>query len=202
MRTPLTVVVVSLLSSAPYAAPLSAQVIFKVDPNPAGVSARVEGPKTFRVMALTDSAQKNRGTLGIMLTTTESKRDTLGVFVSSVVAEGPGERAGIVEGDRIVSINGTDLRISLADTEDPYTAELPIHRARREVRKLAPGSVARLRVYSGGRYRDVSVTVGKMSDLSKKGTRISISTDDDAMAPLGDVIPQIERTLRVAVPED
>jgi hypothetical protein len=37
----------------------------------------------------------------------------------------------------------------------------------REVQKLTPGSKVNLRVYSGGRFRDVQVTAGKASDLMR-----------------------------------
>jgi hypothetical protein len=92
-------------------------------------------------------------------------RDTLGVFVERVTPKGPAENAGIVEGDRIVSINGVDLRVSSADAGDEYASELPSRRLTREVQKLSPGAVANLRVYSGGRVRDVRVTAARASDL-------------------------------------
>ena len=49
-----------------------------------------------------------RATLGLRIGTTGSSRDTLGVFVMSVVDSGPAAKAGIVEGSRIASINGVD----------------------------------------------------------------------------------------------
>jgi len=106
-----------------------------------------------------------RGALGMQLSTTGSIRDTLGVFVARVTPKGPAENAGIIEGDRIVSINGVDLRLSAADAGDSYTRGLPSHRLSREVAKLTPGTVANVRVYSGGRVRDVRVTAGRASDL-------------------------------------
>jgi hypothetical protein len=74
-----------------------------------------------------------------------------------------------VEGDRIVSINGVDLRVNAADAGDSYAAELPTRRLTREVGKLSPGNVANIRVWSGGRIRDVQVTVGRASDLREPG---------------------------------
>jgi hypothetical protein len=41
----------------------------------------------------------------------------------------------------------------------------------REVQKLSPGSRVNLRVYSGGRLRDVQVTAGKASDVMRLGNR-------------------------------
>jgi PDZ domain len=114
-----------------------------------------------------DSAMMNRAALGMQLSATGSVRDTLGVFVAAVTPKGPAENAGVVEGDRIVSINGVDLRVAAGDVEDGYASGLPSHRLSREVGKLTPGSRVNLRVYSGGRVRDVQVTAGRASDLMK-----------------------------------
>jgi hypothetical protein len=95
-------------------------------------------------------------------------------MVMRVSADGPAEKAGLVEGDRIASINGVDLRVSGADVDDPYTNGLAAHRLTREVEKLTPGRVATLRVYSGGRIRDVQVTAGRASDLREGGMGIML----------------------------
>lgn len=116
-----------------------------------------------------DSAMMKRPILGLELRPTGSKRDTLGVFVESVIPKGPAENAGIVEGDRIAAINGVDLRVAGDDVDDPYTNGLAAHRLNREVQKLTPGSRATLRVYSGGRFREVGVTVGKAGDFPHEG---------------------------------
>lgn len=114
-----------------------------------------------------DSAMMKRAALGLQLSPTGTARDTLGVFVSSVTPKGPAENAGIIEGDRIVSINGVDLRVAPGDIEDGYASGLPSHRLQREVAKLTPGSRVNVRVYSGGRIRDVQVTAGRASDLMR-----------------------------------
>jgi hypothetical protein len=118
-----------------------------------------------------DSAMAKRAALGLELRTTGTRRDTLGVFVEAVTPKGPAETAGIIEGDRIASINGVDLRTTAADTEDSYANGLAAHRLSREVQKLSPGSRVNLRVYSGGRLRDVQVTAGKASDVMRLGNR-------------------------------
>lgn len=125
-----------------------------------------------RVLFRTDSALAKRAALGIEVRSTGTRRDTLGVFVDAVTPKGPAEAAGIVEGDRIAAINGVDLRTSAADTEDSYTNGLAAHRLTREVQKLSPGSRVNLRVYSGGRVRDVQVTAGKASDLMRFSSRM------------------------------
>ena len=134
---------------------------------------RVGGDSALRrrMVYRMDSTMAKRAALGLELRTTGTKRDTLGVFVEAVTPKGPAENAGIIEGDRIASINGVDLRTPAADTEDSYTGGLGAHRLSREVQKLTPGARVSLRVYSGGRFRDVQVTAGKASDLVRLGNQ-------------------------------
>jgi hypothetical protein len=116
-----------------------------------------------------DSTLAKRAVLGVSVGATGSMRDTLGVFVTRVTPKGPAENAGIVEGDRIVSINGVDLRLNAADAEDSYASGLASRRLTREMQKLTPGNGVNLRVWSGGRVRDVQVTAGKASDFREGG---------------------------------
>ena len=120
-----------------------------------------------------DSAMMKRAALGIEMRPTGTRRDTLGIFVASVTPRGPAEMAGIYEGDRIAAINGVDLRAAAADIEDSYTNGLAAHRLSREVQKLTPGTRVNLRVYSGGRYRDVALTTGRASDLARQANRFN-----------------------------
>jgi len=136
-----------------------------------------------------DSVMLKRPAIGVQLSPTGTMRDTLGVFVSRVTPKGPAENAGIVEGDRIVSINGVDLRVNSADAEDGYAADLPRRRLTREVGKLSPGNVATLRVWSGGRVRDVQVTVGRASDLRESG---SFGFNMDGMPGAMRLMPNME----------
>lgn len=128
--------------------------------------------RSRRVLYTVDSAMSKRAALGIEVRSTGSKRDTLGVFVDAVTPKGPAETAGIIEGDRLVSINGVDLKTSAADTEDSYTSGLAAHRLTREVQKLTPGSKVNLRVWSNGKIRDVQVTAGRASDVMRFGNRM------------------------------
>jgi hypothetical protein len=123
-----------------------------------------------------DSVMAKRAALGLELRTTGTRRDTLGVFVEAVTPKGPAESAGIIEGDRIASINGVDLRTQAGDTEDSYANGLAAHRLGREVQKLTPGSRVNLRIYSGGRFRDVQVTAGKASDVMRLSNRFEFMT--------------------------
>lgn len=150
-----------------------------------------------------DSAFRNRPTLGMTLAPTGTIRDTLGVFVMRVVPGGPAERAGIIEGDRIVSIDGVSLKVNPADVDDAYAAGLPVHRVSRTVEKLTPGKTVSLRVYANGRVRDVTVTTGRSGDVYKNHRFMiySMGDMDDMMMPalaavgpaLESVGPQLER---------
>lgn len=106
-----------------------------------------------------------RASLGVSIGSTGSVRDTLGIFISSVVTAGPAEKAGIFEGDRIAAINGVDVRVPREDAEDMQSAMARVNRFTREVQKLAPGDKATLRVFGGGRYREVQVTLGNAAEL-------------------------------------
>lgn len=110
-------------------------------------------------------AEEDRAVIGIGFGLTGSKRDTAGVFVNSVTEDGPAEKAGIVEGDRIAAINGVSLKMSKDDIEDGWIANSRINRLSREVQKAKPGDVAELTVVSGGRARQVKVTLAKASSL-------------------------------------
>jgi len=128
-----------------------------------------------------DSVMAKRAALGLQLSPTGSMRDTIGVFVSRVTPKGPAENAGIVEGDRIVSINGIDLRVNSADAGDSYASDLPTRRLTREVGKMTPGKVVTLRVWSGGRIRDVNVTAGRASDMRGEGFGIMFGGGPEGM---------------------
>lgn len=133
-----------------------------------------------------DSAMAKRAALGIELRQTGTQRDTLGVFVEGVTPKGPAENAGLVEGDRIAAINGVDLRTPAADIDDSYSNGLASHRLTREVQKLTPGSRVTLRVYSGGRFRDVQVVAGKATDVIRLGDHFKMGMPGgEGMMPFG-----------------
>jgi hypothetical protein len=144
-----------------------------------------EFPRAFFMRM--DSTMSKRAALGLELRATGTRRDTLGVFVDAVTPKGPAEAAGIIEGDRIAAINGVDLRTPAADVDDPYSNGMASHRLTREMQKVTPGSRVNIRVYSGGRFRDVQVIAGKASDLMRFGNRINIGVPGpDGMLPLRD----------------
>lgn len=117
---------------------------------------------------------EDRPTLGLGIASTGSPRDSLGIFVMSVEPGGPAEKAGIEEGNRIASINGVDLRIKGDEDEDMPLGGSRLGRLQREVEKMRPGDDATLRVYSGGRYRDVKVKLTRAGDLPRPRRSMTI----------------------------
>jgi hypothetical protein len=108
-------------------------------------------------------------------TTSGSIRDTLGVLVIGVTNNGPADKAGIEEGDRIATANGVDLRLAAADAGDREMRGLMARRLARAVEKVKVGDGIELRVWHNGAYRTVKVTTVKASDLAM---------DDDGFGPV------------------
>jgi predicted metalloprotease with PDZ domain len=147
--------------------------------------------------AASREALANRAALGINLATMGNVRDTLGVFVTSVVADGPAERAGIVEGDRIAAINGVNLRVPREDVSDPMAGQARVARLQRELSTVAPGATVTLQVYSGGRTRDLTVTAGRASDLGPEGVRFEFRTmPAEGRLPVRTLSPRVGRSTR------
>jgi len=112
------------------------------------------------------SASSDRAVLGLTIASTGTVRDSIGVFVQAVTKDGPAEKAGIIEGDRIAAINGVSLRVAREDLADPQVGASKTERLSNEVAKLNAGDAAELTVVTAGRSRTVRVTTVKASDLS------------------------------------
>jgi len=107
----------------------------------------------------------SRGAVGVSIGSAGNARDTLGLFVSSVVSGGAAEKAGIIEGERIAAVNGMDVRVPREDVDDAQSASARVDRFVREIQRTEPGKTVALRVWGNGRYREVSVTVQKAEEL-------------------------------------
>lgn len=121
-----------------------------------------------------------RAVLGLSTGASTSARDTLGLLVTSVATNGPAERAGIQEGDRIASINGVNLRLAPADAGDFDVGNAMSRRLTRELSKLRPGDDVDLRVYSEGRTRTVRL---RTADADSLYTRRRVSRNEMSDRP-------------------
>jgi hypothetical protein len=141
-----------------------------------------------------NSRDDTRAALGIG-TTSGSVRDTLGLLVTDVTSGGPAEKAGIEEGDRLLSVNGTELRLAAADAGDQEMRGLMTRRLVRVLAKLKPGDVATLRVSSDGKAREVKITTVKASDLYRDDGLMRLGADwggGSDMAPLDQVVERAQ----------
>jgi S1-C subfamily serine protease len=113
-----------------------------------------------RIVATDTDTPDPRTMLGLVVGTSGTDRDTLGLLVTQVLRDGPAERAGIDEGNRIAEIDGVSLRIDPNDIGRSTAADAAMRRLGRTLAGLRDADQARLRVYGGGRYRTVTVQLG------------------------------------------
>ena len=56
-----------------------------------------------------------RAALGLHTSMSGTRRDTLGLLITSIVRGSPAEKAGLEEGNRLAAVNGVNLRANAAD---------------------------------------------------------------------------------------
>jgi predicted metalloprotease with PDZ domain len=101
-------------------------------------------------------------------TRSSGKRDTLGLLIESVTRGGPAEKAGIEEGDRLVSVNSVNLRLSPADAGESDMEGVATRRLIRELEKQKAGDEVELRVYRDGNTRTVRVKTVAADELNRE----------------------------------
>lgn len=111
----------------------------------------------------------DRAAIGLSLGGNGSRRDTLGILIVGVANDGPAAKAGIDEGDRVVAINGVDLRVASEDAGDWQASRARINRLNREMEKVKAGDTVELRVYSAGQVKTVRVESVKASEIEGDG---------------------------------
>lgn len=119
--------------------------------------------------ATVERVREDRAAIGVGIGLTGSVRDTLGIMIASLSQDGPAEKAGLIEGDRIQSINGVDLRVPREDAGDWAMSNARARRLTRELDKLKPGDDVELRVYSGGSTKTVRLKAVSASDIQSRG---------------------------------
>lgn len=148
-----------------------------------------------RAITLAGMGRRNpdRASLGIGLGSSASKRDTLGILVSSLATDGPAEKAGIEEGDRIAAINGVDLRVAREDVGDWAASSARMRRLTRELEKLKAGDEVELRVYRSGQSRIVKVKTTAARELERNAQTFIIG-DNAGMDGFSFTVPPVSPT--------
>ena len=132
---------------------------------------------------------EDRPALGLSLSASGSRRDTLGMLVVRVATDGPAEKAGLVEGDRISAINGVSLRVASEDAGDGYMSSARMNRSRRELAKVSVGEDVELRVVSNGQTKTVRVKPVRAADLPRQ--RGGVMIIGDGGWGIGDIFPAL-----------
>ena len=132
---------------------------------------------------------EDRPALGLSLSATGSRRDTLGMLVVRVTTDGPAEKAGIVEGDRVSAINGVGLRVAAEDAGDGYMSSARMNRYRRELTKTSVGEDVELRVLSNGQSKTIRIKPVRAGDLPRD--RGSVMIIGDGAVSIGDMFPAL-----------
>lgn len=136
-------------------APCSVQAQFRRFPSDPG------SPKRTSTSTPSDNdAPDVRTLLGLTLGSSGTDRDTLGLLVTQVMRDGPADRAGIDEGNRLADIDGVSLRLDPSDIGRAGASDAVMRRLTRTLRGLRDGEQATIRVFSGGRFKAVTVQVG------------------------------------------
>src|SRR5206468_7877965 len=98
---------------------------------------------TRRPAAVADAdAPDARGLLGMTLGTSGTDRDTLGLLITQVLRDGPGDRAGVDEGNRLAEIDGVSLRLDPVDVGRTSATDAIMRRLARTLHGLQGGEQA------------------------------------------------------------
>jgi len=104
-----------------------------------------------------------------------------GVLVGDVLPDGPADKAGLKSGDIVISFNGRKMRNA--------------SHLRNTVAATAPGTKVAMKVFRDGKFRTLSVTVGKLDEQK----RVAVNNNGGA-DPAGDETADFGMTLRNVTP--
>lgn len=126
-----------------------------------GAQVATVTPRAYSI----DRDDSPRAVIGVSTSGSATVRDTLGLLVTSITPKSPAEKAGLEEGNRIASVNGTNLRLSAGDVDDWEMQGIMQRRLTRELSKLKPGDDVELRVWANGQYKTVRVKTADSDEL-------------------------------------
>jgi len=127
------------------------------------------------VAALIKNGAVTRGWLGVSIQPVDENiknalklKEAKGALVAEVIANTPAAKAGVIDGDLIVKLNGRDL----ADPRD----------LTRSISALSPGEKARLTVLRGGAEKILTVTLGQREAEQKIAAAAPSSAGEDILS--------------------
>ena len=120
-------------------------------------------------------ADAARMLLGMSLGTSGTDRDTLGLLVTQVLRDGPADRAGIDEGNRVAEIDGVSLRLDAVDIGRQGAIDAVMRRLSRTLRGLQGGEQAALRVFAAGKFKNASVQLGNAGSTPNAGGAVVVA---------------------------
>ena len=120
-------------------------------------------------------ADAARMLLGLSLGTSGTDRDTLGLLVTQVLRDGPADRAGIDEGNRVAEIDGVSLRLEAVDIGRQGAIDAVMRRLSRTLRGLQGGEQAALRVFAAGKFKNANVTLGNNPNAPNAGGGVVVA---------------------------
>ena len=142
------------------------------------------------VAQLIESGSVTRGWLGIQLqeVTTEiaaaiGLKEPGGVLVADVIDGTPAQKAGLMDGDVILGIEGEDVKTSNALS--------------RRVASFPPGRKIDMRVQRDGKIRNIAVTLGQRDETQQTAAAEVPSNDNDSLvAKVGVRVSDLTAALR------
>ena len=142
------------------------------------IAAQDQPSKAMTVVRLSSTDNDDRAALGIT-TGASGKRDTLGLLIENVTPDSPADKAGLLEGYRIASINGENLKLAPGDAGEPDMDGIMTRRLARELGKVKAGDDVTLQVYADGAYKTVKVKTAALEDVTVRPVRMSSEDYDD-----------------------
>ena len=135
----------------------------------------------------------SRAQLGMTLGTSGTDRDTLGLLITQVLRDGPADRAGIDEGNRLAEIDGVSLRLDPVDVGRSSATDAVLRRLTRTLRGLQGGEQTTLRVFGAGKFRNVTVQLGNAASTPNVAVAVA-PTPAPAPTPMPDVAVAVAGT--------
>lgn len=129
-------------------------------------------PRSFTFAFSRDDG--DRPMLGVT-TSSGTTRDTLGLLITGVTPGSAADKAGLEEGNRLVAIDGVNLKVAREDAGDPEMASAMTSRLRREIGKHKAGDAVVLEVYADGKVKRVTAKLG----TSRNSAWTSRGEDDE-----------------------